>query len=56
MVSLCKRDEGLHRDEVAQKLNGKMSKKEVDVALDFLSGNGYIYSTIDEDHFRAISL
>jgi len=54
MVCSCTRDEGLQRDEVAQQLNGKMSKKEVDDALDYLSGEGHIYSTIDDDHFKAI--
>jgi len=54
MVSSCTRDEGLQRDEVAEQLNGKMSKKEVNDALDYLSGEGHIYSTIDDDHFKAI--
>ena len=39
---------------MAQQLNGKMSKKEVDAALDYLSGEGHIYSTIDDDHFKAL--
>lgn len=54
MVSACTRDEGLQRDEVAQQLSGKMNKKEVNDALDYLSGEGHIYSTIDDDHFKAI--
>ena len=54
MVCLCIREEGLQRDEIAQRLNGLMSKKEVDGALDFLCGEGLIYSTIDDDHFKAI--
>ena len=54
LVSSCTRDVGLQRDEVAQQLNGKMSKKEVIDALDYLNGEGYIYSTIDDDHFKAI--
>lgn len=39
---------------MAEQLNGKMSKKEVNDALDYLSGEGHIYSTIDDDHFKAI--
>jgi replication factor A2 len=54
MVSACVREEGINRDEVSQQLGGKMSKKEVNDALDFLSGEGHIYSTIDDDHFKAI--
>ena len=47
-------EEGLQRHQIALVLNGKMSKKEVDDALDYLSGEGHIYSTIDDDHFKAI--
>ena len=45
LIALC---------QVAQQLNGKMSKKEVNDALDYLSGEGHIYSTIDDDHFKAL--
>ena len=31
---------------------GKMSKKDVDEGLEFLSNEGHIYSTTDEDHFK----
>ena len=31
---------------------GKMSKKDVDDGLEFLSNEGHIYSTTDEDHFK----
>ena len=53
-TDLSPHDEGLHRDEIAQRLNGLMSKKEVEDALDFLGGEGLIYSTIDDDHFKAL--
>ena len=56
MVCLCIREEGLQRDEIAQRLNGLMSKKEVDDALDFLCGEALIYSTIDDDHFKALDI
>ena len=43
---------GLSRDEMMQTLKGKMSRKDLDDALEFLSGEGHIYSTTDEDHFK----
>jgi len=52
MVSGCDREEGMSRDELAGQLGGKMSKKEVDDGLEFLSNEGHIYSTTDEDHFK----
>ena len=52
MVSACEREEGMSRDELGQQLSGKMSRKEVDDALEFLSNEGHIYSTTDEDHFK----
>lgn len=48
----CDRDEGLSRDEMMQALRGRLSKMDLDDALDFLSGEGHIYSTTDDDHFK----
>ena len=48
----CVREEGLSRDEMVQTLKGKMSRKDLDDALEYLSGEGHIYSTTDEDHFK----
>jgi len=52
MVSGCDREEGMSREELASTLGGKMSKKDVDDGLEFLSNEGHIYSTTDEDHFK----
>ncbi len=54
MVSACQRDEGINRDELLTQLKAKMSRQDIDSSLDFLSGEGHIYSTIDDDHFKAI--
>merc|ERR1712039_755992 len=48
-------NEVLHCVTLAQQLKGQRSKKEVDDALDYLSGQGRIYSTIDGDHFRTMT-
>jgi len=52
MVKGCDREEGMSRDELGQQLSGKMSRKDVDEGLEFLSNEGHIYSTTDEDHFK----
>ena len=45
-------DEGLHRNELMERLKGQMSKKDLDDALSYLSDEGHIFSTMDEDHFK----
>ena len=44
MLQACSRDEGLHRDEVVKGLNGRLTKKEVDDALAYLSDEGMTVS------------
>ena len=52
MVSGCDREEGISRDDLSQNLAGKMGKKDVDDGLEYLSNEGHVYSTVDEDHFK----
>ena len=52
ILSACTREEGMGREEVMQSLKNRISKKELDDALEYLSGEGHIYSTTDEDHFK----
>jgi len=52
LLSACTREEGLSRDEMMQSLKNRIARKELDDALDYLSGEGHIYSTTDEDHFK----
>ena len=41
------------RDEVLSGLKGRgLTKKDVDDALTYLSDEGHIYATMDEDHFK----
>jgi hypothetical protein len=52
MIRQSMDEAGLDRDSIFNKLRMKMSKVEMDNALDFLSSEGDIYSTIDEDYFK----
>ncbi|XP_021932607.1 replication protein A 32 kDa subunit [Zootermopsis nevadensis] len=52
IISKCSRDIGTHKDEVINALASKMSSKEVMKVIEFLSNEGHIYTTIDDDHFR----
>jgi len=43
---------GIDRDAIYDQAKKSMSKTEMDNSLEFLSSEGHIYSTIDEDHFK----
>ncbi|CAN6448163.1 unnamed protein product [Victoria cruziana] len=44
-------EQGLHVDEVVRRLG--LPKKRVLEAIDFLASEGFIYSTIDDDHYKS---
>merc|ERR1712176_1226926 len=48
-----KEEQGIGRAEVYTKVGDSISRDEVDRSLEYLSNEGHIYSTIDEDHFKA---
>ncbi len=52
MVAGCTREEGMSREELIQFLSMSMTKADVNQALEFLSNEGQIFSTTDEDHFK----
>lgn len=45
-------EQGLHVDQVVQRMVG-FSRPQVREAIDFLVNEGYIYSTIDDDHHKS---
>jgi len=46
-------DAGIHKDQLHDQVRTKMSKSEMEQSLEFLSAEGHIYSTVDEDHFKS---
>lgn len=46
-------DEGVSVRTVAQALKSQFSEDQVRNALEWLSGEGHVYSTIDDDHFKS---
>ena len=47
-----KRGPGVDRAWVYAKLENQMSHTDLEEALEFLSSEGHIYTTVDEDHFK----
>ncbi|KAF8783370.1 replication protein A 32 kDa subunit-A-like [Argiope bruennichi] len=48
----CKDEQGINVMELYNSLKS-LSRQSIQEALDFLSNEGHIYSTIDEDHFKS---
>ncbi|XP_077286394.1 replication protein A2 [Arctopsyche grandis] len=53
LIRTAKLEEGTSKEDMQVRLKDKMSKVELDKILEWMCGEGHIYSTIDEDHFRA---
>ena len=52
MIRQSMDEDGINRDIIFNQVRTKMSVDEMDDAIDFLTNEGHIYSTRDEDHFR----
>ncbi|KAK3908616.1 Replication protein A 32 kDa subunit [Frankliniella fusca] len=46
-------ENGLHSEELVDQLRGVASRDEVIKAVEFLCGEGHVYTTIDDFHFRS---
>jgi len=53
-IGSCSSEEGISIDELKQK-NRNMSEQQLRNCIEFLSNEGHIYSTVDDDHYRSTS-
>ncbi|ETP50911.1 hypothetical protein F442_03871 [Phytophthora nicotianae P10297] len=52
VLGTCTSDRGLKIDQIYADLNGQMNEQQLRSALNYLTSEGHVYSTIDEDHFK----
>ncbi|GMF53351.1 unnamed protein product [Phytophthora fragariaefolia] len=52
VLGTCTSDRGLKIDQIYADLRGKMTEQQLRSALNYLTSEGHVYSTIDEDHFK----
>jgi len=52
LIKNCQEDQGINIQHICAKLRGIPQKAVMD-ALEFLSSEGHIYSTIDDEHFKS---
>lgn len=53
-ISACTSDQGISIDDLKQK-NRNMSEQKLRGCIEWLSNEGHIYSTVDDDHYRSTS-
>jgi len=51
-IKRCHDEHGINLGVLFNEIKGKMSKQEMDSAIDFLSSEGHIYSTVDDEHYK----
>lgn len=52
VLGTCTSDRGLKIDQIFTDLRGQMSEDQLRGALNYLTSEGHVYSTIDENHFK----
>lgn len=52
LIKQCKSSQGMHINEICDYLKS-FSKTKIQDALEFLSTEGHVYSTIDDEHFKS---
>ncbi|TMW59213.1 hypothetical protein Poli38472_007358 [Pythium oligandrum] len=52
VLGTCTSDRGLKIDQIFMQLRGQMTEHQLRDALNYLTSEGHVYSTIDEDHFK----
>jgi len=53
VISGCKEESGIHKSDIIQNLKNKLNEKDIMVQIEFLSAEGHIFSTVDDDHYKS---
>ncbi|XP_013186863.1 replication protein A 32 kDa subunit [Amyelois transitella] len=53
LIRACSLEQGISKQDMYDTLKDRMSQMEFENILEWMCGEGHIYSTIDEEHFRA---
>ena len=54
IISACTTEQGMSIDELRAK-NRNMNEQQLRNCIEWLSNEGHIYSTVDDDHYRSTS-
>lgn len=52
VLQTCRNDTGMNKKDVLEGLQRRMSIVEIEKALEFLTSEGHVYCTIDDEHFK----
>lgn len=52
MLQMCQNDTGMHKKLIFEELKSRMSMLDIEKALEFLTSEGHVYCTIDDEHFK----
>lgn len=52
-VHSCMDDDGTHREDIYSTFRNRINIAQINEILEFLSSEGHIYSTCDDDHYKA---
>ncbi|CAL8139420.1 unnamed protein product [Orchesella dallaii] len=53
IICSAREESGMHKDQIIAAVKNKVNQKELMEILDFLSNEGHVFSTVDDDHFKS---
>ncbi|ODM90796.1 Replication protein A 32 kDa subunit [Orchesella cincta] len=53
IICNAREESGIHKDQIIAAVKNKIAQKEIMEILDFLSNEGHVFSTVDDDHFKS---
>lgn len=53
VIQAARSDDGASRETIVAGVRGRVPRNEVEQVLEFLSNEGHVYNTTDDDHFKA---